>query len=110
MSIKEFIQDIKDMAKRKDITVVKEKYLKPAYNASKRAVETGWHFVVVNTPKAIDAGKDALAKGKDAIDKMRAKKGEGKTETIQKTEVKTEVKTEKTENKSDHNNNPTTKI
>lgn len=83
----EFVDDIKEMVKTKDMTKVNEKYVKPvnekyvkpAYEVSKQAAIQGWNFIEENTPKVIAAGKEAWAKTSDMIQKMKDKQTAKKT-------------------------------
>lgn len=77
----EFVEDMREMVKTKDMTKVNEKYVKPAYEVSKKAAIQGWNFIEENTPKVIAAGKDAWAKTSDMIQKMKEKQAAKKAQS-----------------------------
>jgi hypothetical protein len=73
MGAKEFIDDIKEMIKTKDMKKVNEKYLHPAWEMSKELSIKTKDFVVENTPKVIAASKVAAEKSKELLEKLSKK-------------------------------------
>jgi len=106
--MQEFIQDMKDAFKKKDVSVAKEKYVKPAYEASKNAANATWNYIVETTPIVIAAGKEAFAKGKDEFNKMQARRNAMKAESKmqEKTEAGAGPRTTKSTKSQDNNTRP----
>lgn len=67
----EFLQDMKEMIKTKDMNKVSKKYLKPALETAKQVCEKTCDFVEENTPKMIDATKEVCNKTTKIINKMK---------------------------------------
>lgn len=79
MGVKEFIDDVKEMIKTKDMTKVNEKYVHPAWEMTKEVSVKMKDLVVENTPKVIAATKSTVEKAKEIV-RDAAKKAEKKSE------------------------------